>query len=41
MSSEFGVDPHVDTEFVNHEMWDGKKAHDAYAASKGLKVISV
>ena len=39
--SEFGVDPHVDTEFVRHPMWDGKKEHDAYAESKGLKVISI
>ena len=39
--SEFGVDPHVDSEFVLHPMWDAKKAHDAYAESKGLKVISI
>lgn len=39
--SEFGVDPHIETEFVKHPMWDSKKDHDAYAESKGLKVISI
>lgn len=39
--SEFGVDPHVETEFVKHPMWDSKKEHDVYAESKGLKVISI
>jgi len=39
--SEFGVDPHVDSEFIRHPVWDGKKAHDAYAENKGLKVISI
>jgi len=39
--SEFGVDPHVDSEFIRHPMWQGKKAHDKYAESKGLKVISI
>jgi len=39
--SEFGVDPHVDSEFIRHPMWDSKKAHDADAEKKGLKVIAV
>ena len=39
--SEFGVDVHVDSEFIRHSMWEGKKAHDTYAESKGLKVISI
>ncbi len=39
--SEFVVDPHVETEFVKHPMWDSKKEHDVYAESKGLKVISI
>jgi saccharopine dehydrogenase-like NADP-dependent oxidoreductase len=39
--SEFGIDPHVETEFVKHPMWDSKKEHDVYAESKGLRVISI
>jgi len=41
IASEFGVDPHVDSEFIRHPMWDTKKSHDTYAESKGLKVISI
>jgi len=39
--SEWGIDPQVDTWAVRHKIWDGKKADDAYAISKGLKVIPV
>jgi hypothetical protein len=39
--SEWGIDPQVDTWAVRHACWDGKKADDAYAESKGLKVIPV
>jgi saccharopine dehydrogenase-like NADP-dependent oxidoreductase len=39
--SEWGIDPQVDTWAVRHKIWDGKKADDAYAIQKGLKVIPV
>jgi saccharopine dehydrogenase-like NADP-dependent oxidoreductase len=39
--SQFGVDPHVESDAVNHPCWNGKKEDDIDARKKGLFVIPI